>query len=384
MKAKIAYLKIDAPVPECDFSFLKEIFQIVSFSSEKEIIRSLEDGEKVDLILLDGELSSPIAQLILLKATINKSVPVVFIVPEINDAVRTKAFKSGVKELFQRNDEEAKMHYRLDYLIKTQQAKTELKNRVVREFKMPIMKRLFDIAFAGTLLLLISPFILLIILLIRLESKGPIFYISKRTGPNFKIFNFYKFRSMRVDADANIKALAHLNQYKKNVEPIKETAIDKCLDCSEMNIECASLLHLDHKVVCEKMYLLHKKNTEDGTFIKIADDPRVTKVGKFIRNSSIDELPQLFNVLKGDMSIVGNRPLPLYEAEKITTDKYSQRFIAPAGITGLWQVNKRGKGNMSEEERIELDNEYASNYSFLTDIRIILKTVPALLQKENV
>jgi lipopolysaccharide/colanic/teichoic acid biosynthesis glycosyltransferase len=189
---------------------------------------------------------------------------------------------------------------------------------------------------------------------------------------------------MRVDADANIKALAHLNQYKKNVPVIKETALDKCLDCSEMKLECASLLHLDHKSVCEKMYLLNKKNTEEGTFIKIADDPRVTKVGKFIRNSSIDELPQLFNVLKGDMSIVGNRPLPIYEAEKITTDKYSQRFIAPAGITGLWQVNKRGKGNMSEEERIELDNEYASNYSFLTDIKIILKTVPALLQKENV
>ncbi|MDB5257323.1 MAG: Response regulator receiver protein [Chitinophagaceae bacterium] len=384
MKAKIAYLKVDAPAPECDFSFLKEIFHIVSFSSEKEIISSLEDGEKVDLMILDGDLDSPIAQFILLKSTLISKIPVVFIVPEIDEAVRKKALKYGVKELFLCNDEESKIHYRLDYLIRNHQEKMVRERRAVREFKMPIMKRLFDIAFSGTLLLVISPFILLIILLIRLESKGPIFYISKRTGPNFKIFNFYKFRSMRVDADANIKALAHLNQYKKNVPVIKETALDKCLDCSEMNIECASLLHLDHKVVCEKMYLINKKNTEDGTFIKIADDPRVTKVGKFIRNSSIDELPQLFNVLKGDMSIVGNRPLPIYEAEKITTDKYSQRFIAPAGITGLWQVNKRGKGNMSEEERIELDNEYASNYSFLTDIKIILKTVPALLQKENV
>lgn len=384
MKAKIAHLKIDAQEPACDFSFLKESFHFISFKSEKEIISSLEDGEKVDLILLEGDLSSPVAQLILLKSNITNKTPIVFIVSEINEGVRAKALKYGVKELFQCNDEQEKMHYRLDYLIRNYQEKAAMKDRVVREFKMPIMKRLFDIAFSGTLLLVISPFILLIIALIRLESKGPVFYISKRTGPNFKIFNFYKFRSMRVDADANIKALAHLNQYKKNVEPIKETALDKCLDCSEMNIGCASLLHLDDKVVCEKMYLLHKKNTEEGTFIKIADDPRVTKVGKFIRNSSIDELPQLFNVLKGDMSIVGNRPLPLYEAEKITTDKYSQRFIAPAGITGLWQVNKRGKGNMSEEERIELDNEYASNYSFLTDMRIILKTVPALLQKENV
>jgi lipopolysaccharide/colanic/teichoic acid biosynthesis glycosyltransferase len=384
MKAKIAYLKFDTPQPECDFSFLKEVFDIVSFKDEKDMISRLEDGEKVDLIILDGDLNQPIDQMILLKSLMTGNIPVVFIVPEINEAIRKKAFEYKIKELFQCNDDEAKMHYRIDYLIQRQKEKTIREEKEVREFKMPIMKRLFDIAFSGTLLLVISPFILLIILLIRLESKGPIFYISKRTGPNFKIFNFYKFRSMRVDADANIKALAHLNQYKKNVPVIKETALDKCLDCSEMNIECASLLHLDHKVVCEKMYLLNKKNTEEGTFIKIADDPRVTKVGKFIRNSSIDELPQLFNVLKGDMSIVGNRPLPIYEAEKITTDKYSQRFIAPAGITGLWQVNKRGKGNMSEEERIELDNEYASNYSFLTDIKIILKTVPALLQKENV
>ena len=320
MKSTIAYLKIDAPQPECNFSFLKESFNIVSFSSEKEIISSLEGREKADLILLEGDISSPIAKLILLKSTINDNVPVVFIVPEINDSVRAKALKYGVKEIFECNDNEEKIHYRLDYLIRNHQEKTTKKKRIVREFKMPIMKRLFDIAFSGALLLVISPFILLIIVLIRLESKGPVFYISKRTGPNFKIFNFYKFRSMRVDADTNIKALAHLNQYKKKVEPIEKTALDKCLDCSEMNIECASLLHLDDKAVCEKLYLIRKKNADDGTFIKIADDPRVTRIGKFIRNSSIDELPQLFNVLKGDMSIVGNRPLPLYEAEKITTD----------------------------------------------------------------
>jgi lipopolysaccharide/colanic/teichoic acid biosynthesis glycosyltransferase len=85
------------------------------------------------------------------------------------------------------------------------------------------------------------------------------------------------------------------------------------------------------------------------------------------------------------MSIVGNRPLPLYEAEKITTDQFALRFAAPAGITGLWQVTKRGKGgSMSEEERMELDNDYAKDYSFGRDIKLILKTVPALFQKENV
>lgn len=107
-------------------------------------------------------------------------------------------------------------------------------------------------------------------------------------------------------------------------------------------------------------------------------------MGKFIRNTSIDELPQLWNVIIGDMSIVGNRPLPLYEAEKLTSDRYALRFLAPAGITGLWQVEKRGKGEMSEDERLMLDNKYAENHSFVNDIRLILKTIPALFQSENV
>ena len=106
--------------------------------------------------------------------------------------------------------------------------------------------------------------------------------------------------------------------------------------------------------------------------------------GHFLRKSSIDELPQLFNILKGDMSFVGNRPLPIYEAEQLTTDDWSQRFNAPAGLTGLWQVTKRGKSDMSEDERKQLDNTYAKNHSFWGDISLILKTFPALAQKENV
>jgi lipopolysaccharide/colanic/teichoic acid biosynthesis glycosyltransferase len=103
-----------------------------------------------------------------------------------------------------------------------------------------------------------------------------------------------------------------------------------------------------------------------------------------LRNTSLDEIPQLFNVLIGDMSLVGNRPLPLYEAEKLTNDQIAWRFLAPAGITGLWQVTKRGKDNMSPEERIALDMEYAMKNSFWLDAKIILSTIPALFQKEKV
>ena len=107
-------------------------------------------------------------------------------------------------------------------------------------------------------------------------------------------------------------------------------------------------------------------------------------MGRVLRNTSIDELPQLINVLKGDMSIVGNRPLPLYEAEQLTSDAWAERFDAPAGITGLWQVEKRGGGEMSGEERKKLDNKYARTNSFFNDLKLIVRTIPALFQSENV
>ena len=103
-----------------------------------------------------------------------------------------------------------------------------------------------------------------------------------------------------------------------------------------------------------------------------------------MRSTSLDELPQLINVLKGEMSLVGNRPLPLYEAEKLTSDDAALRFMAPAGLTGLWQVTKRGrKGEMSESERIELEKTYAKEHTFAKDVKLILKTFPALLQNQK-
>src|SRR5690606_33190768 len=165
-------------------------------------------------------------------------------------------------------------------------------------------------------------------------------YRSKRAGTGYRVFSFYKFRSMKVNADKELDKLSELNQYAAN--------------------------------------------GESTAFIKIKNDPRITKLGALLRNTSLDELPQLFNVLKGDMSLVGNRPLPLYEAQLLTSDEWAMRFLGPAGITGLWQVNKRGKSEMSDSERKSLDNYYTENFSFWMDLKIILKTIPALLQQEKV
>jgi lipopolysaccharide/colanic/teichoic acid biosynthesis glycosyltransferase len=235
---------------------------------------------------------------------------------------------------------------------------------------------------------MLSPLFLIIAILIRAESKGKVFYFSLRVGSGYKVFKFYKFRSMFTGADAKLKDLSHLNQYnsgKISNPPIESEAVKElCEFCEQAGTGCQNPLYADNKIVCETLYNQQKESNLDSAFIKIKNDPRITRIGNFIRNTSIDELPQLWNVFIGDMSIVGNRPLPLYEAEKITTDKYALRFMAPAGITGLWQVEKRGRGEMSEEERLNLDNNYAKTHSFGNDIKLIMRTIPALFQSENV
>lgn len=270
--------------------------------------------------------------------------------------------------------------YKLNY-------QTNIKEDVpVKDYRIPLAKRSFDIFVASLALLFLSPILLTFALLIRLESKGPIFYISKRVGTGYKVFNFYKFRSMFTGADAGLKELIHLNQYsdEEETEPQITESDTFCVECNRLGHPCSSILFIEGIRICEKKYLNKKKEKNKSSFIKIKNDPRVTRIGHFIRNTSIDELPQLINVIKGDMSIVGNRPLPLYEAEMLTSDEWGERFLGPAGITGLWQVNKRGKRSMSEEERKKLDNQYARNNSFWGDIFIILRTIPALFQKENV
>ena len=278
------------------------------------------------------------------------------------------------------------------------------RHRILR-FKIPLWKRLFDIFFSLLAIIILSPVFIITAIAIRLESKGPIIFKSKRVGTNYTIFNFLKFRSMYADAEQRLKEVAKEagNQYAEKEEkeedenehqstitaPLGDEAemmmMDLGMESDMMISDDEVMLVGDDFVVAESDFNKEKEEENSNAFVKIENDPRVTKVGKFIRKYSIDELPQLFNILKGDMSIVGNRPLPLYEAEKLTVDSSIDRFMAPAGLTGLWQVEERGKGGMmSAEERKQLDITYGQTYNFALDMKIIFRTLTAFIQKDNV
>ena len=272
------------------------------------------------------------------------------------------------------------------------------KQKILR-FKIPLWKRTFDIVVSLLSIIFLSPILILTAIAIKLEDpKGPIVYKSKRVGTNYTIFDFLKFRSMYSDADKRLKELSKTsNQYAEKSDemksvitsPLGEQAEQNMFDMgmeSEMMISDDEVMLVgDDFVVSETDFNKQKEEDINNAFVKIENDPRITKVGHFIRNTSIDELPQLFNILKGDMSIVGNRPLPLYEAEKLTADSSIDRFMAPAGLTGLWQVEDRGKGGqMSAEERKQLDILYGQTYNFALDMKIIWRTLFAFIQKENV
>lgn len=260
------------------------------------------------------------------------------------------------------------------------------KTKTPKRAHVPFTKRMFDILVSSFLILCLSPLLLLVYLCIKLESKGSAVYKSKRIGAGYHMFDFYKFRSMYNDADKRLKEYMALNQYAKSsgakgpVETFSMDSLDIALD-GFTDEDLKDIMIDDNQMTKEGNVEKEKKTA----FFKLEKDPRVTKVGRVLRKYSLDELPQLFNVLKGDMSIVGNRPLPLYEAEVLTTDDGVERFMAPAGITGLWQVEKRGdNGSMSDEERIRLDITYARNYNLKMDIQIMFKTLTAFIQKADV
>lgn len=344
---------------------------------------------QVVAVISCSEIMSPagVALHHVLNKALHSKIPYFIIAKHHSKEATALALKSGVTDIFLSGANATQVLKRISFVVENWSTlNKEVKKQGPPQFRLSIGKRVFDLLFSASALILLSPLLLLIIIAIRLESKGPVFYYSLRVGSGYRIFRFYKFRSMYQNADKRLKDLAHLNQYAIDQGNEKHVGggSSLCAECTSSGRQCQHLLYSDKNTWCEKQYQSMAKSAAGSAFFKLKDDPRITRVGKFLRNTSIDELPQLVNVLIGDMSIVGNRPLPLYEAEKLTTDHYAQRFDAPAGITGLWQVEKRGKGEMSEEERLELDKKYAQDNSLFQDIQLIFRTIPALLQKENV
>ena len=192
-----------------------------------------------------------------------------------------------------------------------------------------IAKRTLDVVVSFTLLLFIAPLLAGVAIAIRLTSAGPVFFLQERVGHNKRRFKIIKFRTMVPNAE-------------------------------------------------KLMLSLEKRNEVSGPVFKMRDDPRVTPIGKFLRRSSIDELPQLFNVLQGDMSLVGPRPLPVRDYEGFNEDWQRRRFSVKPGITCLWQVN--GRSGVSFDQWMLLDLKYMDEWSLWLDLKILAKTVPAVLR----
>jgi len=190
-----------------------------------------------------------------------------------------------------------------------------------------IVKRILDITLAGVGLVALSPLLVVVAALVKATSRGPVLFHQTRAGRGGKPFILLKFRSMREDAELRRRELAHLNEM-------------------------------------------------DGPIFKMRHDPRITRLGRFLRRSSLDELPQLFNVLRGDMSLVGPRPLPLDEAEHLPPEYQPRHGVRP-GLTGLWQVS--GRNSLPYERMMQLDLHYVAHRSLGLDLRILLATIPAIL-----
>lgn len=335
------------------------------------------------------------------------NVYIILITDTMSDEEREIYMKCGINDTIVNAASVTELNKKIQFISDRENIlfDNEAPKHTILRFQIPIWKRMFDIVFSALAIVILSPIFIITAIAIRLESSGPILFKSKRVGTNYTIFDFLKFRSMYIDAEERLKELSKdHNQYaaassddnhkeeednKTITAPLGEKAeqdmIDMGMESMMMISDEEVMLVGDDFVMAESDFNKQKQEDIDNAFVKIENDPRITKVGRFIRKYSIDELPQLFNILKGDMSVVGNRPLPLYEAEKLTADSSIDRFMAPAGLTGLWQVEERGKGgNMSAEERKQLDITYGQTYSFMLDMKIIFRTLTAFVQKENV
>ncbi|QMW05832.1 sugar transferase [Spirosoma foliorum] len=355
--------------------------EVVSVPDGWWAIAYLDSDAPIDLILFNDNFNT-LGFLNAFKAKLSRmKIPIILLTDQEHIDITAEPYHGYVIDAFPFNYSENAFRIRLSYLI--QKRDYQQNGRVVHKpvsVRMPIGKRAFDIGLSFTILLMISPLLLVVAALVKLDSPGPIFYGSKRVGMGFRIFNMYKFRTMSTGADKLLAGMASQNMYNKVVEEKPEDEL--CETCRLANTPCQRPLFLDQKQICETQY--HREQQAKAMFSKFKEDPRVTRLGKILRNTSIDELPQLYNILRGDMSFVGNRPLPLYEAEKLTNIGYARRFAAPAGLTGLWQVTKRGKEKVSDQERIQLDVLYAKQFSLRTDMVILVRTLKAVWQKENV
>nr|WP_276803521.1 sugar transferase [Odoribacter laneus] len=335
------------------------------------------DKNPLFLFLESEDTDNNIKKLKALKKEMTENQYIILISSQVSAQLVSNYISSGVSEIVDANIPKETLQQILSLLPRLK--KTEYKQDSTQAFHLPFWKRLFDILASGSALLILSPLLILTALAIRLESKGPIIYTSKRVGTNYKIFGFLKFRSMYVDADKR------LDEFKKNNQYQDTTSLTKKIYYQDPDKSEKVVLVGDDFRLTEEEYLARRKKLKANNFVKIQNDPRVTRVGRIIRKYSIDELPQLINILKGDMSVVGNRPLPLYEAELLTSDEYIERYMAPSGLTGLWQVEKRGtEGILSAEERKQLDIQYAQKFSFWFDMKLIFRTFTAFIQKENV
>lgn len=344
---------------------IREKYDVIILIEQTDILKDIPD-----IVYLRKRY--PGVYMILVMETLSKEESQQYLKAGINNTLPFEAPQEAVDSLI--NFQKRRKQQKINDLRK--------KGENVQTFKLPFWKRCFDIFFSSMALIMLSPLLVITAIAIRLESKGAVIYKSKRVGSNYQIFDFLKFRSMYTNADKHLKDYNSLNQYQ--TDDIEEDIIWE--ENPELAIDDEGIVLIsDDFVISEEAYINKKTQEQKNAFVKLENDPRITRIGRIIRKYSIDELPQLINILKGDMSIVGNRPLPLYEAELLTSDEYIDRFMAPAGLTGLWQVEKRGDaGKMSADERKQLDIKYAKTFSFWLDMKIILKTITAFVQKENV